>query len=327
MRKYLVTGGTGFIGSNLVRRLVFQGKKVFLIVEKNSDFWRLQDIISKIKILEVDLREFDKVKSWVKNIKPDIIFHLAAYGVFTSQRDQKYMFDTNFYGTVNLFNACKGIGFDCFINTGSSSEYGLKNSIMNENDFLEPVNDYGVSKVAGTMFCLKEALFDKLPVYTIRPFTAYGNFEAFGRLIPSIFINFLQNKQINLSLPHFVRDFIYVEDIVDFYLMLCEKRPRTNFIFNAGTGVQSTIKDVIEKVQSFLDKKMIVCWNKLMPRPCEPEVWQACINRAKTVVGWEPKYSLEQGLKESFKWFKKNLHLYVRMEKKFSRKNKIRITQ
>ena len=139
MTRYLVTGGTGFIGANLVHRLVSENKEVFVLSEENSDTWRLQSILSSCVVHKTSLTQFEKIKVLIKSIKPDVIFHLAAYGGLPNQKDQKEIFDVNFSGTVNLLNACKAAGFDCFINTGSSSEYGIKNYAMNEDDGWIPL--------------------------------------------------------------------------------------------------------------------------------------------------------------------------------------------
>ena len=317
MYKYLVTGGSGFIGANLVRRLVKENKKVFLFVEKKSNLWRLQDIISDLVIYEVSLIDFDQINKLVDLIKPDVTFHLAAYGGLPGQNDQKQIFDVNFYGTVNLLNSCKKNGFECFVNTGSSSEYGIKNSAMKEDDFLEPVSDYGVCKAASTQFCLKEALFNKLPVYTVRPFAVYGDFEMQGRLIPTILLNALSGQQINLSSPNFVRDFIYVEDMINFYLNVSSKKPKEQYVFNSGTGVQSTIKQVVETVQILLNKEVFIDWGSREPRPWEPKTWQASIDNAEKYLNWRPEYSLENGLKKSLEWFRNNSHLYQLNVKKY----------
>jgi len=322
VRKYLITGGAGFIGANLVRELLKkQDKNIFLIVEKNTDLWRLQDVLEYINFIDADLTNYDSLERQIKIIKPDVIFHLAAFGGLPNQLNQKLIFDVNFYGTVNLLNACKQVGFDCFINTGSSSEYGFKDHPMREDDVLHPVSDYGVAKAAATQFCLKEALFNELPVYTVRPFAVYGDFEMPGRLIPSIIVNALQDKQINLSSPNFVRDFIYVKDFVDFCLQLSVIQPDQQFVFNAGTGLQSTIKYVAKTVQAIVQKPLDICWGASVPRPWEPKVWQANIDRAKELLGWTPKYSLKDGLTESLKWFDKNISFYVKDYEKKSGSN------
>ncbi len=313
MKTYLVTGGAGFIGANLVHELLkTSAGKIFLLVEKNSDLWRLQDVLEHINFIDADLTNYEQLSNQIKIIKPDVIFHLAAFGGLPNQLNQKLIFDVNFYGTVNLLNACKQVGFDCFINTGSSSEYGIKDQQMHESDVLNPVSDYGVAKAAATQFCLKEALFNKLPVYTVRPFAVYGDYEMPGRLIPSILVNALQNNQINLSSPDFVRDFIYVKDFVDFCVLLASVKPEQQYVFNAGTGVQSSIKYVIKTVQAITGRPLDICWGASVPRPWEPKIWQADINKASKFLDWTPKFLLKDGLTESLKWFGKNISLYIK---------------
>jgi len=310
VKKYLVTGGTGFIGSNLVRFLVDQKKEICLFLEKNSNFWRIKDLRDFVNTYEVDLTDFDKVKKLIKTIKPDVIFHLAAVGVDPSFNDLKKLFDINFYGTVNLLAACCDCGFECFINTGTSSEYGIKNGAMKENDELRPLVDYAISKACSSLYCLKEASLKKLPIYTVRPFNVYGDFESPHRLIPAIMVNFLLGKAVNLSSPKFVRDYIYVKDVVDFYMKLSEMKPKDFYIFNVGTGIQSSIEDVINIFQSVINKKLDINWGQTQPRPWEVECWYADMQRVKEVLRWYPQNNLKEGLKRSFDWFSKNFHLY-----------------
>jgi len=310
MKTYLVTGGNGFIGSHLVRKLVEQEHNVHIIVEPGSDMWRIYDLIASITIHEIDLADFSKITSAVYAIKADVIFHLASYGGMPYQIDQEIAYDVNFNGTVNLLKACKKIGFSCFINTGSSSEYGIKKIPMSEDHALEPVTDYAVSKAAASHYCLKEALFNKLPVYTVRPFSVYGEYETASRLIPTILLNTVQSKMINLSSPYFVRDFIYIDDIVQIYFDIVEKTPTEQYIFNAGSGVQSEIRDVLSAAQSLWPQTLKVTWGVSEVRPWEPKHWQASITKSEEVLGWKPQYTFREGLRKSLKWFEKNQGLY-----------------
>jgi nucleoside-diphosphate-sugar epimerase len=313
MINYLITGGTGFIGSNLVRWLI-QKKlgDIFLITEKQSDLWRIQDLVTELNIFEADLTDCNSVNNIINTIRPNVIFHLASYGGLPTQADHKKIFDVNFYGTVNLLNACKEVGFECFVNTGSSSEYGIKDQAMCENDTLCPVSDYGVSKAAATQFCLKEAIFNKLPVYTVRPFSVYGEYEMLGRPIPTILIGAIQKSRINLSSEGFVRDFIYVQDIVDVYLNVAKTKSNKQLIFNAGSGVQSTIRDVVNAIELIMDSKLDVSWNSSVQRPWEPKVWQADMSLTGKVLCWQPQYSLKDGLEKTLKWYEKNINFYVK---------------
>jgi nucleoside-diphosphate-sugar epimerase len=187
----------------------------------------------------------------------------------------------------------------------------MKSTAMKEDLVLEPITDYGISKAAATQFCFKEAVFNKLPVYTVRPFAVYGDYEMPGRLIPSVLVNALQNKPVTLSSPHFVRDFIYIDDMVDIYIAITKQMPQNHFIFNAGTGVQSSIQDVINTLSPMCDKPIITQWNMREPRPWEPKCWKADHTLAQQVLNWHPHYNLAKGLKKSLTWFKNHLELYV----------------
>ncbi len=311
MKTCLVTGGAGFIGANLVRKLISAGHHVHVIAEKGASLWRLSNILSQITVHEIDLTNFEKTTTLIQTIKPEWIFHLASYGGMPDQDDQETIYYVNFDSTKNLVNACKEVGFECFINTGSSSEYGMKNVPMKEDLVLEPASDYGTAKAAATQFCLKEAIGNKLPIYTVRPFSVYGDYEATTRFVPTVLLSALQEKPLNLSSPAFVRDFIYIDDMVDIYLAITKQLPQTHFIFNAGTGTQSTLQDVVNTVQTMCDKKMIIQWNASTPRPWEPKHWKADSTLAQQVLNWHPHYNLTKGLKKSLVWFKNHLEFYA----------------
>ena len=308
MKKYLITGGAGFIGANLIRTLVKKSNTIIHIIEPpGANFWRLEDLKDKVQVHEINLINFAAINELVSSIKPDIIFHLASYGGLPTQKDQFMIYQVNLMGTVNLINACKSIGFECFVNTGSSSEYGKKEVPMKEEDVLEPNSDYGVAKAAATQFCYKEALMNKLPIYTIRPFSVYGDYEAPTRLIPTVINKFLTKKPLQLSNPNNVRDFIYIDDMVAMYLAVAHKKPNSTFVFNAGTGVQSSIKDVVQTVQIITQKTIDIQWQASTPRPWEPKTWQADIEVAVTNLAWKPNYGLLKGLEINIQYLRNKL--------------------
>lgn len=311
MKKYLVTGGAGFIGSHVVRRLVKELHcSIHIFAAEHESLWRLKGLEDFIIVHRVDLRAFEKVSRLIAMIKPTTIFHLASFGGMPDQLDQKVIFDVNFSGTVNLVNACKSVGFDCFINTGTSSEYGVKQGPMHEDDILEPVSDYAVAKAAATQFCLKEALVNKLPIYTVRPFSVYGPYEMKTRLIPTVLMSTVEHRPMQLSSPNCVRDFVYVDDVVALYMMVAQQKPIASYIFNAGSGIQSRVCDVVSTLQSIAGKPCFVEWGKHQQRPWEPKHWVASIERACGVLGWKPEYTLTQGLSASLTWFALNKTMY-----------------
>jgi nucleoside-diphosphate-sugar epimerase len=181
---------------------------------------------------------------------------------------------------------------------------------MQEEDLLEPVNDYGVSKSAVTQYCQAIAKNEDLPIVTLRLFSPYGSYEESVRLIPSVILSCLRRKKPKISSPNFVRDFVYIQDVLDAYAKLSEVRPLSGEIFNIGSGKQCTVGDVANKIIELsgydieFDTGMPQGW------PNEPKKWEADISKANDILGWKPKYDLENGLAETIRWFRKKIILY-----------------
>lgn len=310
-KKILVTGGPGFIGANLVRRLVRNGYKPFVLARKESNLWRIKDILTNVTILQSNLLDYATLEKDVRRIKPHIIFHLAAYGAYQgTQKDTAVMVATNVNGTVNLLTACCKHGFDYFVNTGSSSEYGLKKHSMNEHYLLEPTTLYGVTKAATTLASQVFAKQHSLPIVTIRPFTPYGYFEEGIRFIPSVIMNALQGNTLQLSNPRFVRDFIFIEDVIDAYMYFLNGKKYHGEIFNIGSGKQTSLREIVRIIELIIKKKLTVSWSEHQSNQPEPKIWQADIQKAKTMLQWKPKTTLEEGLLKTINWIKKNMRLY-----------------
>lgn len=313
MRKILITGGAGFIGANFVRRFLEMGCAVSVLEKEGINLWRLEDIKDKIRLHFIDLNDYQKLGSFIVDLNPEIVLHLAAYGTYpASQKDVKETIETNVLGTINLVNACSKINFEALINTGSSSEYGAKEKPIKEDDLLEPNNLYGITKAGATMFCHHIAKKLDLPIATVRPFAVYGYFEEKQRLIPIIIKSCLENSELNLSSPQSVRDFIFIEDLINGYLAVIKNiQKNKGEIFNLGTGKQTTIDEVVKTVKKITQSPIEPQYGQVKPAQHEPKNWMADISKIKK-LGWQPQYKLEQGLEKAIAWFKKNLSLYAR---------------
>lgn len=310
-KRYLVTGSTGFVGSCLVHKLVQMGFRVHVVIRNESNTWRINDILDKLFVHIADLANLFDINKIVKDVQPDIIYHLAAYGAYHFQTDTTKMIQTNITGTMNLINACSGHEFETFINIGSSSEYGPKNQKIKETYLLEPNNHYGVTKSCATLFCQCEAKNKKLPINIVRLFSAYGYFEERTRLVPTIIKSCLTGQNPRLLSPNSVRDFIFIEDIIDFLLKLTANPKITGEIFNLGSGRQNSIRDLVTEVIELTNSNIQPIWGAAEPRPTiEPNAWVADISKSRKMLDWKPKNSLKQGLKKSIKWYEKNINYY-----------------
>lgn len=309
--RVLITGATGFIGANLAYRLTKLGCKLNLTVRRKSNLWRIKDILPKVNLHYVDLTDKDEVEKIISKINPKVIYHCATYGGYPFQADLDKIIGTNIIDTLNLLNACLKVKFDCFINTGSSSEYGIKKHPMKESDLLEPINSYGVSKASATLFCQATAKRDNLPIVTLRLFSPYGYYEEKKRLIPTVVISCLNRINPKLSSPNSARDFVFIDDVIDAYIKITKNIKKVKGkIINISSGRQHSVKEIVEKIIKLTDSKVSPEWNILKNPRIEPEIWQADINKARNLLGWLPKYNLEQGLKKTIEWFRNNMEFY-----------------
>lgn len=298
----LLTGAAGFIGANLSRQLLKEGHEVHAILRETSNLWRIEDIVEEMNIHKADLSSANAVHAIVEKVNPKLVFHLAAYGGYHMQQDKQQIIASNVVGTTNLLNAAKKAKVECFVNTGSSSEYGFKDKPMHETDLAQPVNFYGVSKVFSTLLCSYAWLVEKVPTVTLRLFSVYGYFEEQHRLVPYIINCCLKKQQPKLASPRSVRDFVFIEDVVEAYLLASKKQEAFGEAINIGSGKQHSVGDVVETVCSLCKAAIVPLWGAEQPRPTELKNWVADITKAKKVLGWKPKHELREGLLKTIKW-------------------------
>lgn len=311
-KKILITGGAGFVGANFVRAFLELGHEVTVVEKEGTDLWRLSDVKKRINLQYVDLLDYETLEAFMVGLNPAVILHFATYGAYQGrQQDIQATINTNLLGTINLVNACSKIKFECFINTGSSSEYGVKPKSMKETDVLEPNNVYGITKAAATLYCQDMAKKLNLPIVTVRLFSPYGSFEDKGRLVPSIILACLKNSRLELSRPQSVRDFIFMEDVVNAYLCIIKQAKKARGqIFNVGSGNQHSVAEMVALVKKITGSKIKPQYGQVKKVHTEPKMWQADISKTKKILGFKPAHHLQQGLAKNIAWFKENLSLY-----------------
>ena len=302
-KSVMVTGGTGFVGANLVRRLVADGHQVHLLVRPEHNDWRIQDILPHLQIHMANLVDADPLRSTVAGIRPDWVFHLAAYGAYSWQNDLQAAIQTNFIGTVNLVEACRAMGFEVFVNTGSSSEYGLKDHAPAETEWIDPNSYYAFTKASATLFCRYTANRHSLSIPTLRLYSVYGPYEDRDRLIPKMILHGLHGTLPPLADPEVARDFVYVKDVEEAYLYLASQpEGKAGEVYNLGTGVQTSLRNVVDLTRELFNLSLEPQWGTMPNRAWDTTIWKADNSRLRG-IGWTPEYDFERGLRDTIRWF------------------------
>ncbi|MFY9484697.1 MAG: NAD-dependent epimerase/dehydratase family protein [Patescibacteria group bacterium] len=311
MARYLITGAAGFVGANLVRLLVGKGT-VFCTTHPKDNLWRLNDIKKKISLVPLDLADFDAVRRAVKTIKPDYIFHLAAYGTYPSQRDFRKIFNANTLGTANLLEALNPLPYKAFVMTGSSSEYGYKSKPMKESEVLQPNSFYSATKGAATLIAQAYGGVERKPTVILRLFSIYGPWEEPGRFIPTALAKCLKGNVLTVTSGKEVRDFVYIEDTIAALLLAAKKANQLRGqIFNIGSGKQMKITDAAKKISKIVGTGGKISIGGYPSRPWDATTrWQADTRKSRTLLGWRPTKSFEQGITKTADWLKDYMDLY-----------------
>ena len=301
-KKILVTGGAGFIGSHLVDELIKEKAKVFII--DNLSTGRKENINPKAKFYKADIRDFNKIEPFFKNI--DFVFHLAAIPrVPLSVKDPVLTSQVNILGTLNVFKAALDSKVKRIVFASSSAVYGNQKKLpLKESMKPDPESPYGLQKLIGEQ---SADLFTKiygLPIISLRYFNIYGpriDFSSDYSLVVGKFLNFSRQKK---SLTIFgsgrqTRDFCYVKDAVLAAIKAAgSSKLKGGEVINIGSGESYSINEL---------SRLIGGERKYLPkRPGDTLHTKADIYLAKKLLKWQPKTNLEEGLRETVSWFQKN---------------------
>lgn len=317
MTSILITGATGFVGANLTRKFLDGKHTISILTRKESNLWRLHDVIDKIDVHIVDMSDKTSLCNTINDIQPDFAYHLATYGGYPFQQELDTIAQNNIISSVNFMDALEKCGnIKKVINFGSSSEYGPKSKPMKVDDATKPITAYGITKLAQTLFAKYFFAYRRLPIVTLRLFSVYGPFEEPGRLIYDIMIALVKKKGLKLSSPHPRRDFIYVDDVIGAIQKATEITGIEGEVFNIGSGIEHSVKDVIDIASNIADTKIELSWgaNEKKRSFDTNTKWQADIDKTTKMLGWKPSTTLMHGLLKTYQWYINNIEFYKKRE-------------
>lgn len=307
----LVTGGTGFVGSHLVRRLVHDGLSVHLLVRPRSSYWRIEDIASKVTLWHGELTDIASIQRCIAGARPATVFHLGASTAgrrwTNDMRVVESSIDVNLKGTLNLVKALHDADFPMkrIIRTGSLLEYGAGPVPYDEEQREYPSSPYAVSQVAATML-LQSLTFSKLnlpPIVTLRLGPVYGPAGPSEFFIASLIMHCLEGREFNMTAGAQKRDFVYVSDVVDACIKASAAEAAIGEIINIGGGKVYRLREVGEMIVSKMATTSRLNFGDLNERIGDAGDAYCNNAKAKKLLGWSPMTSLADGLDQTIAWY------------------------
>jgi len=306
--KALVTGGAGFIGSNLVRTLVRDRHEVTVIDNFLSGYRSNLVALPSVRLIEGDIRDEAKVNVAINGA--DVVFHLAAcVGNKRSLDDPFTDSDINVLGTLRILEGARRAGVRKIVVSSSAAIFGeLKTLPIREDHPVEPDTPYGASKLCEEKHCLAYAKLYGLEIVCLRYFNVYGpnqRFDAYGNAIPIFVFQLLQREPLNIfGDGEQTRDFINVADVVQANIKAAHSHGVSG-AFNLGSGSRITINSLVDLIAEASQLRPVVKHGP--PRPGDVRHSLADISAARIAFGFEPTVTLNEGLYEYVAWAKGEL--------------------
>jgi nucleoside-diphosphate-sugar epimerase len=306
--RILVTGGTGFVGTRLLERLAEIG---------GHDLYSLQRYVTGryvlgadhgVKVVFCDWRDQFAIKCALREVQPEVVFHLAAISPVSYSYDHpNEVLEANMIGTVNLAEAClrEVPHFKHFLFASTSETFGNGPVPKRDDTPQSPNSPYSVSKHAAEKYVLYMWDAYKFPVTALRPFNTYGRRDNTHFLVERMIVQMLRDDVVKLGDPTPERDLLYIDDHVDAYLT-CMAKPGASIgkTFNFCTGEKHTVRDLAEKLREMTGFKGQILWDTIPRRPLDIQVLYGDAAKAKSVLGWQVKVSLDGGLRRTIDFWR-----------------------
>jgi len=309
--RILVTGATGFVGSRLLERLAEMGGHDLYSMQRYVTGRYVLGADHGVKVVFCDLRDHFAVKCAIREVQPEVVFHLAAISPVSYSYDHpNEVLDANLTGTVNLAESClrEVPHFKHFLFASTSETFGNGPTPKREDTPQSPNSPYSVSKHAAEKYVLYMWDAYKFPVTVLRPFNTYGRRDNTHFLVERMLVQMLQGNTVKLGDPTPERDLLYIDDHVESYIS-CFAKPQASIgqAFNFCTGEKLTVQALAEKMRGLTGFRGQILWDTIPRRPLDIQILYGDASKAKSVLGWEAKVSLEDGLRRTADFWRKKL--------------------
>ena len=316
-RTVLVTGAGGFIGSRLCEKLIEGGSSVraFVRYTSRAEIGLLKllpkEVLEKIEIIRGDLRDNNAVEQAAKGT--DTVFHLGALiSIPYSYVHPVETVQTNVIGTMNILETCRKVGAK-LVHTSTSEVYGTALRVpIDEGHPLQGQSPYSASKIGADKLVESYYRSFDVPSITIRPFNTYGPGQSNRAVIPTIITQALAGEVVRLGNLDAIRDFTYLDDTVEGFLLAGQAGLWDGETYNLGSGQEISIGDIAELIFKIMGKQPVIQVEQSRLRPEKSEVLRLISDnqKAKAALGWQPNVGMEEGLRRTIAWINAHLDLY-----------------
>jgi len=308
MEKILLTGATGFVGSELSEKLLKQGYEVHVIERYVTGRYHVDNSNRRITHYS-NLIDYQTVKKIVRDVQRDYVIHLAAISPVAFSYDHYIeVTEADYLATINLAEACRTEAntFKQFIFAGTSEEYGTTlastKEKLDESSELNPNSPYGVAKVASDLYLQYMGKAYDFPYTILRPFNTYGRKDNTHFFIERVITSMISGKKVLLGAPDAVRDWLYIDDHVEGYLKAIGNKKAIGQTIQLCTGKGYTTKETAAIIAKQIGYKGEIVWNATPERPLDAKILIGDNKKAKELLGWEPKYGFEEGIKKTISY-------------------------
>jgi len=303
--RVFITGASGFIGSHVTRALLAAGHDVAALVLPNDPLWRLCDVTGQFTVLTGALSEVTEMRQALAEWRPEVCIHLAWYA-----EPGKYLQSlenlSSLTSSLTLLQVLQQVGCRQVVAAGTCAEYDTDLGYLREDSPTRPATLYAATKLAFNLIGQQMAAAAGMQFAWGRIFYPYGPYEDKRRVVPALIRALLSGQPFPATPGEQVRDYIHVEDVASALVLLAEWR--ADGVFNVSSGVSVTIRQLMETIGEIVGRLDLIQFRALPYRDWEP-MFICGDNQRLKAMGWTPRYTLDQGLQQTYRWWVKHLEL------------------